>query len=420
MTAISPAVRYVALTALRWFPVGLVIPVMVLLMQARGLDVASIGLLMAVYGIVTASLELPTGGLADVLSRRAVLAASSLVGAAGSLLLGLSTSYAGLAVAMVLLGAARALGSGPLEAWYVDAVRRDDAGANIGSGISRAQAAEAIGLGVGAIIGGVLPSVATPLWPGLSTSASVIALSIPFLLSALMLMLHALAVMLLVDANSAADDASSEKRASVFGTVVIGVRLAGGHPGLRRLLTYAALLGVLLAGVELIAPGTFADLLGGESRGSAAYGLLVSAGFGASALGAMLSPSIARRFASVPSAAAALTVLAAAGVLAIGVPILGVAGGAYVLLYLLIGVTGPMLAELIHDRVRSSERSTMLSIESLVLQLGGAASAILVGGLVSRAGLLAGYATLAAVLVVAAVIVRRVPVEKTSAPSRSA
>ena len=57
----------------------------------------------------------------------------------------------------------------------------------------------------------------------------------------------------------------------------------------------------------------------------------------------------------------------------------------------------------------------MLSIESLVLQLGGAASAILVGGLVSRAGLVVGFAFLAVVLLVAAALVRRVPVERATA-----
>ncbi len=416
MTALSPATRFVTLAALRWFPVGLVIPVMVLLLQARGLDVASIGWLVAIYGIVTASLELPTGGLADVFSRRAVLAAASLVGAAGSLLLGLSTSHAGLAMAMALLGAARALGSGPLEAWYVDAVRRHEPDADIATGISRGQAAEAIALAVGAIVGGFLPSAAAAVWPQLSEpgSTTVIALSVPFLLAAAMLVVHAVAAVWLLDAIPRQRE-HSEPPATVFGTVRAGVGLAVRHPGLRRLMGYAALLGVLLSGVELISPGTFVGLLGGEDKGAAAYGILVSAGFGASALGAMMSPSITRRFGSVPTAAAAITVVAAAAVLTIAVPVFGLAGAGYVLLYLLIGVTGPMLAQLLHDRVASSERSTMLSIESLVLQLGGAASAILVGGLVSRAGLVVGFAFLAVVLLVAAALVRRVPVERATA-----
>jgi MFS family permease len=415
----SPAARYVTLTALRWFPVGLVIPVMVLLMQSRGLDLASIGLLTALYSVVTASLELPTGGLADVSSRRLVLAASSLVGAAGSLFLALSTSHAGLAVAMILLGTARALGSGPLEAWYVDSVRLDDSEAAIGSGISRAHAAEAIALGVGAVIGGFVPGMATSLWPGLGASepTRVVALSVPVMLAAGMLLAHAVAALALLGPDRGSREEAGTSRPSVLGTVGNGLRLAAAHPGLRRLMGYAALLGMLLAGIELISPGTFAVLLGGEDAGSAGYGLLVSAGFGASALGAMLSGRIAGRFRSVPSAAAICTVLAGAAALAVGVPLLGVAGTAYVLVYLLIGVTGPMVAELIHDRVGSSERSTVLSIESLVLQVGGVVSAVAVGGLVTRAGLVAGYAVLALVMLAAAVLVSRVPaVDRAATP----
>ena len=70
--------RFALLSALRWFPVGLTIPVNVLLMQARGLDLAVIGGLYAIYGIVTIALELPTGGLADVVGRRTVLVAASI------------------------------------------------------------------------------------------------------------------------------------------------------------------------------------------------------------------------------------------------------------------------------------------------------------------------------------------------------
>ena len=62
--------RYVVLTALHWFPVGLTVPVMVLLAQVRGLTLGEIGFMFAVFGILGALLELPTGGLADVLGRR--------------------------------------------------------------------------------------------------------------------------------------------------------------------------------------------------------------------------------------------------------------------------------------------------------------------------------------------------------------
>ena len=74
----QPANRLALLSAMRWFPVGLVIPVMVLLLGARGLPINAVGQIMAVYGIVTLLLELPTGGLADSWGRRKVIVASAL------------------------------------------------------------------------------------------------------------------------------------------------------------------------------------------------------------------------------------------------------------------------------------------------------------------------------------------------------
>ena len=76
LTVAAAGRRYVGLTALRWLPVGLSVPVTVLLAQSRGLSVAQVGLVFAVYGMVCLVLELPTGGLADAIGRRPVLVLS--------------------------------------------------------------------------------------------------------------------------------------------------------------------------------------------------------------------------------------------------------------------------------------------------------------------------------------------------------
>ena len=75
LTVRSATRRLVGLTALRWLPVGLTAPVMVLLAQSRGLSLREIGLLFTVHGVVVVALELPTGGLADALGRRTVVLA---------------------------------------------------------------------------------------------------------------------------------------------------------------------------------------------------------------------------------------------------------------------------------------------------------------------------------------------------------
>ena len=63
MTAQTLTRRSVLLTALDWFPVGLTVPVLVLLAQVRDLTLGQIGFVFAVFGVLGALLELPTSSL---------------------------------------------------------------------------------------------------------------------------------------------------------------------------------------------------------------------------------------------------------------------------------------------------------------------------------------------------------------------
>ena len=157
LTVAAAGRRFVGLTALRWLPIGLAAPVSVLLAASRGLSPADIGVVVAVYSLVTLLLELPTGGLADAIGTRQVLVLSGLATTAGLLTSAVAQSTAVFAVAWALKGVGRALDSGPLEAWYVDAVRAADPDADVTPGLSRAGAADGAGLCLGAVLGGLLP-----------------------------------------------------------------------------------------------------------------------------------------------------------------------------------------------------------------------------------------------------------------------
>jgi DNA-binding transcriptional ArsR family regulator len=151
--------RFVVLTALRWLPVGLTVPVMVLLMQERGLSLADTGLVFSVYGAVVLALELPTGGLADVVGRRAVVVAGASLHVASCVGFCLAHDLAAFLVTAVVMGVGRALDSGPMEAWYVDAVHEVQPDADVAPGLSRASAADGGGLALGAVAGGALPAL---------------------------------------------------------------------------------------------------------------------------------------------------------------------------------------------------------------------------------------------------------------------
>ncbi len=193
-------------------------------------------------------------------------------------------------------------------------------------------------------------------------------------------------------------------RGSVRQTVGQAVGSAVKQPPIRRLMIVAACLGLVLAGVELLAPNRFAELAGSANAGAALFGFLTAAAFAAAAVGAAVSTRLPGARALV--GAGAFLVM---GVLVLGLAlaVVGGAAAAYLLLYVAIGVQGPVMAGLLHARVTSEVRSTMMSVESLALQAGGAVSSVIVGAIVSRINLLAGLSVVTATAVLAAVLLVR-------------
>jgi MFS family permease len=133
--------RFLLLRALRFLPTGLLIPVTILLLTERGFSLGQIGLVMAAQGVLVLLLELPTGGLADALGRRPVLLAATVIELSSGILLIFAYSLPLLAIVWALQGVYRALESGPLDAWYVDAALAADPDADIEGGLSAGGAA---------------------------------------------------------------------------------------------------------------------------------------------------------------------------------------------------------------------------------------------------------------------------------------
>ncbi|WP_062520560.1 MFS transporter [Demequina silvatica] len=346
--------RFVALTALRWLPTGFAVPVLVLLLQERGIGLATIGVIVAAYSAATLLLELPTGGLADTIGRRPVLVAAALLSAVGSLILAFGTVAWVLAGAYVIGGIARALDSGPLQAWYVDSTHAVDPGASIRSGLSRAGVAESLGLAAGSL--------------GAAALVAVGPLAAPFLVAAGLSCIHGALVLAWVDESGRGPAPSGGTMRGLASTVTSGLRVARSHPAIRRILLVMAAAGVGLSGLELLAPPHFAALLGGEDAAAGPYAVLVAAAFGGSALGAALAPAAAG-WLRAPSRAAAAGVLTAGLLLAgVAVPLFGVAAVAFVAFYVPLGVAMPLVDELTHHAASSGARATVLSLNSMALQ----------------------------------------------------
>jgi MFS family permease len=406
--------RYVGLTALRWLPIGISAPITVLLAVSRGLSPADIGFTVAVYGLVTLLLELPTGGLADAIGHRPVLVLSGLLGIAGLLLMVVAHSVPMFALAWAVQGASRALDSGPLEAWYVDATHAADPSADVTTGLSRAGAADGLGLSLGAVLGGLLP---------LLVGDSSRALAVPLHLAAALTAVSVAGVLVLVTPlrtsglSGAAAVAAGVREVPrvVRDTAVLVMR----NRLLRLLWVISFLTGTVLTSMELFGPLQFAELTGSLAKGSAMYGVVMAVSFAAAGLGALLAPW-ARRIArgSVAWVSATLAVLGAATVVAVAlVPAVAVAAVAYALFYLVNGGGWPLRTQLMHEQTTSAQRSTTVSAKSLALMLGGMLGSLLLPRLVEATTLSAGFLAAAGALLLIAVVSTGLRPSTTPAPA---
>ncbi|MEU6125247.1 MFS transporter [Streptomyces sp. NPDC047123] len=387
--------RYVTVSVLFWLPLGLAIAPQLLLFTERGMTLAAIAGFFAAHSLTAVVLELPTGGLSDVLGRRAILVTAGLLDLAAFTMVSLGTTAWVLALGMAVKGAGRALSSGPAEAWYVDTVQAA-AGpdADLRTGLARGSAATSAALAVGTLVGGALP------WllglgpdPGArlsrATSDLVLPLSVPVLLAAVV---DVVLVVYVLTALPEPPRPPAGLRAVLRGvpaTVWSGLRLGGHDVLVRRILLSAGAAGGALATVELLSPGRAAAVAGDAETGAVLFAGLACAGFVCSALGSHLAPLAARVaggahavLISLGAGACGLLLLAATAPFHGALP-LGLAAVGFVLVYLGLGAAGPNENDLLHRRVSPAGRATALSVQSLALQLVAGLTGLLVGALPS-------------------------------------
>lgn len=399
--AVARRVFYLV-TILRWAPIGLLIPVLVLVMTERGLSLTQVALVTVVSGVAIAVLELPTGGFADAFGRRPVLIASSVVHGAGLAVFLLAREPLAFALSWLLIGTARALGSGPLEAWYIDAALDQEPDRDIEADLSGHGVAEGVALGGGAIVAGLLgllghvelgPLTLTPI-------------EIPLLAAVVIQALHLVAVVALVREVAPPRGLPALRRAVRETPAVIrtGAALGWRDVGIRAVIGTEIAWGIAISAVELLWQPRVQQLVGDVSERTVLLGVFGAGAFLTGAAGASLLPALRRAVGGRTGLAATVaTVLQAAAIagmaLAGGVPLLL---GVYLVAYVGNGASAPAHMSLLHRRVGSAQRATIVSVNSLGGQAGGVVGHLTLLPLADVLGIPAVWAVAAVVMLASA------------------
>lgn len=367
--------RFLLLTGLRWLPVGFLAPIFVLIPLSRGLSLTEIGFVFAAQGLVVLALELPTGGLSDALGRRPVLLLASVVAIASMGLFTIADSAPMFVAAMVLQGVYRALDSGPLEAWFVDATLAADPGAEIEHGLGRGTAALSIGIAVGALTSGGLVA----LHPVRDAEP----LLLPLLVALGLHVVHLGAVFALMaePPRPRHPEAIAASVRAVPGVIRHGLGLLRSSRVLLGLVLVEAFWGFSMTTFESLFPIRLSELVGGTNAAAAIMGPVGSAAWFASAAGSAGIVVLSRRI-GVARSAALLRIVQGTTIVGMGL-IAGPVGVvvAYLACYTAHGASNPMHTTLLHRQVDGPHRTTVLSMNSMVSQPAGALGAITLAAL---------------------------------------
>lgn len=374
--AISVRPAYYLVSSLNWFGTVLPMAVLVLLAQARGISLAEVGLFMGLYSIVVAVLEVPSGALADAMGRkRAYLLGGALnVVARGMFLFAFDLwLFVGFAV---VLGAARAMSSGALEAWFIDALQAEDENVDLQPALAAAGSFQLVGLALGTLAGGALPL----LFAALPAEGVITPLSVPLLASIVVqvVMLAGTALMIVERRDPERERPGTVRDAVRPGAVLALMRQAAravaAAPRLRLLLAADFVVGATLAASENLWQPFFAVMLPGANAselaaggGTLALGVILGGSFAMGIVGNLLATRLARALGKRQALVAAIFQVAQGAAFVL----LAVFGGILAATALLWGTYlaragwGSPHATLYNREVTSDKRSVMLSVQSL-------------------------------------------------------
>jgi DHA1 family quinolone resistance protein-like MFS transporter len=380
---------YYLIISLFWLSTALPMSLMVLFIQSRGLDLFQVGAAMGVYSLTIVLLEVPTGGLADAMGRKRVALVAYGCLALASCAFLFAFSFPAMLAAFILYGTGRALSSGALDAWFVDALQKADPQIDLQPALAKAGTFTFLSLGLGTLLGSSIPL----LFKGLLTNryAFLTPLSIPILFAIVVKIALLLLTFLLVKEEPGSTTSASWKigLSDVPQIVRTGFALSRSNPTLLLLLGATSVGGFVVAGLEAFWQPNFANMLGGSEGKSLFFGIIMGGNFLVGMLGNLLATPVSRhlkkRFGLVCAAFQGAWGIA---IILLSMQVYPVPAALFFwLAYLNMGILDSPHNTLLNREIPSEQRSSMLSISSLSGYIGAMIGSVGLGYIAEHASI---------------------------------
>lgn len=368
-----------AIVLLKNFATGILAPVFTLALLAHGASLQSLSLFIGAYSFTVIAAEFPTGLFADLYGRKTSFSISVLLSFCCYGLLLFSQSSAMLLAALVLNGLGRAFPSGSIDALAIDEAGDD---ATLVKVTARLSMLESVGLSVGALTGGLLSGIGTGYRGNLGANLILCLL----LLTLTQCTVHEKPRRLAhtsVIGSQETTALATECRPNLGVLVKQSMEFLA-QPGLVLMLfAFAMLTGFAMFTVETYWQPALADY----SAPAWLFGAVSFAGFGSVIVGSKLAEKLLMRSAHTgfQLLLSLKALLGCALLLLMPAGSAGVFTGIYMLTYLLLGGGGVVENTLLNREASASQRASILSLFSFVMQIGGL-FASLIAWLVSANG----------------------------------
>ena len=148
---------------------GILIPVLTMLILNKGISLSETAILLGTYGFTVFILELPSGIAADLLGRKKSFCISLFFSLLAFLIIFLGNNLIILFIGFIFYGTSRAFSSGSFDALFLDQYINEFGKDNISKATMILSLMESIGLAIGSLIGGLLPQLSSLLSINLGT-----------------------------------------------------------------------------------------------------------------------------------------------------------------------------------------------------------------------------------------------------------
>lgn len=353
---------YSLIIFLRSFSSGLLVPVLSLLLIDKGATLSSISIIMGIYSLTVVILELPTGVLADVIGRKKVFCLSLIVSLIGYSVIFMGNGMTYLCIGIIFYGMSRALSSGSFDALFIDSYINTNGKDKLHKITARLSVLDSLGLSLGALTGGILPKFSQNLIVEMGTFDLNLIVEIALVFTVLLL-----SVIFISEGHEIEIRHISVR--DHIGNISLLVRK---NKTIKCIFTASFATGFFLLAMETYWQPHFTSLLPDDSM-YWLLGIISFLYFASGILGSVMSERIIEKFnLDMKKLYLILRITLGASLIFAAVQLNAYSFIVfYTLIYLFLGMSNVPENVILNSEIQSEVRASVLSVSSLMLQLGG-------------------------------------------------